>query len=90
MARFIPRRLFASQLFESEPLARDLRCRLEKAIRVSALAVVKSKSLFVEVAEEVKWFDAYVSTTQRTLEQAPNSFRFRCYESARQHIAPRD
>lgn len=74
VARFIPRRLFASQLLESQTLASDvLRC-LEKAIRIVALAVVEPKALFIEITKKMKWLYRNVSAADGSLEQTPKVF----------------
>jgi hypothetical protein len=74
VARFIPRRLFASQLFESQPLASHVLRGFDKAIRVITLAVIESETLLVKVAKKVKWFDRNISSADGSLEQAPVVF----------------
>src|SRR5258705_1163425 len=74
VARFIPLRLLASQLLESETFASDVLSGFDKAIRVIAFAVIESECLFVKVSEKVKRFDRNVSTTKRPLEKRPKVF----------------
>lgn len=46
----------------------------EKAIRVVASAVVESKALLVQIAEQVKRFNGNVSAFDAPLEQTPEVF----------------
>src|SRR6266516_3332283 len=74
VARFIPRRLFASQLLESQTLAHDVTRSLDEAFRVLNLAVIESESLLVKVAEKMKWLYRNISSTEGSLEQTPKVF----------------
>src|SRR5688572_8010627 len=74
VARFIPRRLFASQLFESQPLACDVLGSFKKTIRVIALAIVETERLFVKVTEQVVRLNRDVSAFECALQQAPKVF----------------
>lgn len=56
VGRFIPRRLFTSQLFESQALASDVLRGLDKPIRIVAFAVIEYETLFVKIAEKMKRF----------------------------------
>jgi len=57
-----------------KPLANDpANCNAEP-LAVGHLAIVEPEALFVEVPEQVKWFDRNVGPMQPTLQEAPKVF----------------
>lgn len=69
--------LLARQFLVGEPLAYNLRDSEVEAVSIAQwlpvyiLAVVKAKSLLVNVAEQVIWFDADMRTVDAAFQKAP-------------------
>src|SRR5207249_942928 len=64
-------RPFADQFFVSKASASKSRSRFHEPISISPLASVESKSLFVQISEQVKRFYRNVSTLNASLQQRP-------------------
>ena len=56
---------FTNQLRVGEPPAKDRTNYFQKSPRVIFFAMVESERLFVQIAEQMKWFNTYVGSTQR-------------------------
>ena len=66
----------AAQLVEGQPASDDLRHRQPEAVEVVHLfPVVVAKRLLIQIPEQVKRFDRYVSAVDSALEQAPIVFQ---------------
>jgi hypothetical protein len=66
---------FAGQLIEHNPLADDALHSSIESFRIGHFAIVISIRLLVEVAEQVKWFDAYVRAVDAAFQQRPEIFQ---------------
>src|SRR5205807_5673506 len=67
-------RPLADQFFVSQATASKSRSRFHEPISVSSFASIESKSLFVQVSEQVKRFYCNVSTFNASLEKRPEVF----------------
>src|SRR5262245_2026162 len=64
----------ASELLVSEALIHDLSNDSAEAFTVIAESFIKAEGLLVKVSEHMKWLNAHVGTTNRTLQQRPKVF----------------
>lgn len=61
----------AGQIFVCQLLANDLTDTDIKPLRISHLAIVEAKRLFINVTEEVKWVHTDVSSVQLAVNERP-------------------
>ncbi len=64
-------RLLAGQFVKGQALASQGRSRFHEPISIGSFASIESETLFIEISEQVKRFDADVSTLDHPLQQTP-------------------
>src|ERR1039457_614420 len=73
------RAVLTSQVIVGQSLAGDLRYYRAESLRIiHILPVVVAKSLFIDIAKQVKWLDADIGSVQAALQEAPEVFDCVC------------
>src|SRR5436309_3411367 len=67
--------LTADELCIPDSLTSNAAKRLNKSTTIILFALVKSKRLLVQVSEQMKRFNVYICSFNRSLEQAPKVFQ---------------
>src|SRR5207245_6786950 len=73
--------LFAREFFVRNALTHDAQQRHVKAVRISCLAIVEAKCLFVKVTIEMKRFHTDVGSRDAALQERPEVFKAVCMDA---------
>lgn len=72
--------ILAGQFFIGQALARNLSGDLEKAITVSAFAVIETIGLLIQITEQMERFDRYIRAAKRPLQETPEVLNSVCMD----------